>query len=298
MVMVKSQSRSRDSYHLAALIAHQYLLDGDEAALAAEAEERTPRRRRSLIAVGAMAAAVIAVLGAVYLFSNRGDSRLTFKQGELFYSVPVTEDEARRVGEYLVQRQIFSDEQRSTVQFHQVEGQYRLQFVISPEYVDDPVTAIEFGMVGRHIAAELLGGKPVEVNFTDAHLKLIKVVPLSAIIMFGKSELYYSEPVTDTEANSVGNQLVKAGYFNDSQAAAVHIARENDAFQLKFVINPAYKDDPGIKAAFIELSRGIASDALKGHPVVLHLCDGSFHTLYSERLTYGPTGLTLFYNRS
>ena len=404
MVMIRSRSRSRDSYHLAALIAHQYLLDGDKAALAVESEKQAPRRQRSLIAVGAVAAAVIAVLGAVYLFPNRGDSRLTFKQGELYFSEPVTGEEARRVGEYLVQQQIFSDEQPGTVQLHQEQGKYRLRFVISSEYIDNPFTAIEFGMIGNQIARDVLGGLPIEVGFIDGQLNLVKVVPLSAlmkfgkgelyytepvnreeanrvggyllqqqyysdeqestvwllqeggkyrlrfvisqeyaedpftalqfgifgnqiardalagkrievefadgqlnliktvppsaILKFGKSELYYSEPVTDAEANSVGNQLVEAGYFNEGRAASVHIARENDAFQLKFVINPSYKDNPGIKAAFTELSRGIASDALGGRPVVLHLCDGNFTTLHSERLTYGPMGLTLFYNRS
>jgi hypothetical protein len=509
MVMVRSRSRSRDSYHLAALIAHVHLLDSDKGALAVDADEQAPRRR-SLVAVGALAAAVIAVLGAVYLFSERGDTRLAFKQGELYFSKPVTEDEARHVGEYLVREQYFSDEQGSTVLLHQEQGRYRLQFVISPEYADDPLIAIVFGMIGKQIADDVLAGKPVEVGFTDdslkpimsvpltdlmmfdtselyytepvsrneAHrvgeilvrqeifsadrkntmyiqyeqgryrlrfvtspeyvkdpltaihfgivgkqiaddviggkpielglyddqLKLVKAVPLSArmmfgkgelyytvpvtreearrvgeylvqqqifsdeqestvwllheggkyrlrfvisqeyaedpitaiqfgifgnqiardalagkpievefadgqlnriktvppsaIIEFGKCELYYSDPVTDAEANSVGNQLVKAGYFNDGRAASVHIARENDAFQLKFVINPSYKDNPQIKAAFIELSRGIASDALGGRPVVLHLCDGNFTILHSERLTYGPMGLTIFYNRS
>jgi hypothetical protein len=390
MVMVKSQSRSRDSYHLAALIAHEYLLDPDRAVTAADADLAAPRFFRSLAAFVALAAVIGAVVGAVYLISEGGDSRLAFKQGELYFSEPVTEDEARPIGEYLVQRGIFSDNHGSTVQLHLEQGIYQLRFVINPEHVDDFFTALEFGIIGRHIATKLLGGKPVEVIFADNQLKpkkvvplsalmmfgkgelyysepvtsdeahrvgtilvqeeffsddwsstacfyfgqgryrlrlvispeyvedpftaiqfgfvgkqidrrvlagrpvdvefadeqlnLIKIVPPSAIMMFGKGELYYSEPVTAAEANKVGAWLWQSGYFSDDRGTSVHLSRKAGVFQLKFVINPSRQADPEVRAAFMDIGRGIAAEALDGHPTDMHLCDGNFTTLYSKRL--------------
>lgn len=284
MVMVRSRSRSRDSYHLAALIAHQYLLDPDNIALGADADEQAPRLRRYLVAVGALAAAVIAVLGTVYLFSDGGDSRLTFKQGEVHFSKPVTEDEARRVGEYLVRQQIFSDERGSTVQLHQEQGQYLLRFVISTKYAEDPLTAIQFGIIGSQVATDVLGGKPLEVGFTDDRLKLTRIVPSSAKMVFGKGELYYTEPVTATEAHAVGELIRQSGFFSDERQTSAHVCQEDGVYQLKFVIDPSYRDDPEIKAAFIELSHSIAADALGERPVVLHLCDEHLRTLQREDL--------------
>jgi hypothetical protein len=284
MVMIKSRSRSRDSYHLAALIAHQHLLDPDNAAENAAAREQVQRPRRSLVAVGALAGAVLAVLGALYLFRPPGDSRLTFKQGELYYGGPVTQDEARSVGEYLVQRQFFSDDRGSTVQLHQEQGRYRLRFVINSEYAEDPLTALEFGMLGSQIARDVLGGGPIEVGLSDVHLKPIREVPSSAMMMFGKGELYYTEPVTAAEAKAVGELLTQRGFFNFDKATSVYIGQEDGAYQLKFVIDPSRAADPEVKAVFLELSRGIDAEALGGRPVVLHLCDERFRTVQRERL--------------
>ena len=284
MVMVKSRSRSRDSYHLAALIAHQQLLDSDNVAQSAAARAHAPRPRRLLVAVGALAGAVLAILGAVYLFTQAGDSRLTFKQGELYYGRPVTRDEARSVGEYLVEKQFFSDERRITVQLHQERGRFLLRFVIKSEHAEDPLTAIEFGMLGSQIARDVLGGKQIEVGLSDDHLNLIRVVPPSAMVVFGKNELYYTEPVTAGEANAVGELLMQSGYFSDDRARSVHVGHEDGAYQLKFVINPSRAADPQVKAAFRELSRGIGVEALGGRPVAWHLCDDHFRTLQSERL--------------
>jgi hypothetical protein len=284
MIMVKSRSRSRDSYHLAALIAHQQLFDPEHVAQSAAVRERTPRPRRSLIAVGALIGAAVAVLGAVYLWTPRGDARLTFKQGELYYGGSVTQDEARSVGEYLVQQEFFSDERRSVVQLYQVQGRYRLRFVIKSEHADDPITAIGFGVLGSQIARDVLGGRPIEVGLSDDHFNPIRVVPSSAMIGFGKSELYYTEPVTAAEAYAVGDLLMQSGFFSDDTATSVLIGQEDGAYQLKFVIDPSRGTDPEVKEGFLELSRGIAVKALGGRPVMLHLCDDHFRTLQRERL--------------
>jgi hypothetical protein len=34
----------------------------------------------------------------------------------------------------------------------------------------------------------------------------------------------------------------------------------------------------------MDIGRGIAAEALDGHPTDMHLCDGNFTTLYSKRL--------------
>ena len=284
MVMVKSRARSRDSYHLAALIAHQYLLDPACCVPSDAASEHGLRFRRLRIEMGFLAGAVVAVLGAVYLFMQTGDSRLAFKQGELYFSGPVTRDEAHRVGEHLVQLQYFSDEQGRTVQLYQEQERYRLRFVINAEYAEDPLTAIVFGVIGSQIAHEVLGGKPLEVGLSDDRLNLIRVVPLSAKMLFEKGELYYTEPITAAEANVVGGLLMHKGFFNADRGASVHIGQKDDAYQLKFVINPSLANDPEVKAAFMALSRSIADEALEGRSVVMHLCDENFQTLQREGL--------------
>jgi hypothetical protein len=209
---------------------------------------------------------------------------MMFGKGELYYTEPVTRDEAHRVGEVLMRQEIFSTDRNSTAHLQYEQGRYRLQFVIIPEYADDPYTAIQFGMLGRQIADDVLGGKRVEVEFTDNRLKLIKIIPSSALIMFGKGELYFSEPVKAAEADAVGKRLMQSGYFNDDRPVAVYFTHADDAFQLKFVIDPSRATDSEIRSAFADLTRHVVGEALGERPVVLHLCDGNFATLHRERL--------------
>jgi hypothetical protein len=236
------------------------------------------------MAIGALAAAVIAVFGAVYLFSDSGDYRLQFNRGELYFNESVTEDEARRVGASLVQQQFFSEGDESTVQLQKEKGKYLLRFVIKPEYAEDPLVVIQYGIIGNQVATDMLGEKPLELGFIDGNFKLIRTVPLSALMMFGKGELYYSEPVTATEAHAIGELIRESGFFNNDNSSSAHVCQEDGTYQLKFVINPSIINDTETKSVLIKLCRGIAAEALGSRPVVLHLCDENLRTHRSEYL--------------
>ena len=281
MVMVKCRSRSRDAYHLAALVAHQQLLDGTSAPHREVAAVDAPWRRRSKMFAGALAAAAI---GAVYLLIAYSDSQLNFKQGVLLYNESVSPGVATSIGEYLVRRKYFSDEKAVTVQLHQEQGVYRLRFVIDPAHANDPLPNIEFGMMGSEIGREVLGGQSIEVALYDNQLQPIKTVPATTKLIFGKGELYFTDPIAVDEAREVGKQLQLNEIFGDDRGATVHFSREDGTYQLRFVINPSRAADSEIIDAFRELGGAIAVQAFGGQPVVVHLCDNEFHTLKRERV--------------
>jgi hypothetical protein len=298
MVMIKSRSRSRDAYHLAALIAHQQLLARDAAASTADAEEAAPSPRRTFAVRGAMVAASVAVLAAAYLLTTGDDApslqqvaitapednRLAFNGGEVYYGGQVSEEEARGVGEYLVREQYFTDEQPSTLELHYNDGSYELGFVIDAQYVEDPLTVIQFGTMGEEIARKILNGSSTIVVLYDEYLNPLRTVPLTAVAMFGKGELYYSEPVTAAEAKAVGELLLQVEFFSNDKATSVFLTHENDAYQLKFVTDTPQALDPELKAGFRELSRWVAVEALGNQALVFHLCDDHFRPVQSERL--------------
>jgi hypothetical protein len=284
MVMVRSRSRSRDAYHLAALVAHQQLLFGDAPVPAAAASTAKARPRSSTVTVGAMVAAVV-IVGAINLFQAPAYSVLPFGQGELYYGEQVTADEARSVGQYLVAQEYFSDDHPSTVQLHRDRDRYRLQFVIDPQYAERPLTIMQFGLLGGRIARDVLGGERLEVALADDRLNPIRTVPLTALLLFKQGELFYTEPVTAAEAQAVGELLVQTGYFDDDTGRTVALGGEDGAYQLKFVVDPARALEPEIVSAFRELSRLIVEGAaLGGRAVLYHLCDDEFRSLHSERL--------------
>ena len=281
MVMVRSRSRSRDAYHLAALLAHQQLLDGTKDPHLAIAAVATPRLGRVKKLAGALVAAAIA---AVCLLAANSDSQLTFKQGVLLYNASISPDVATSVGEYLVRQKYFSDEKAVTVQLDREQEVYRLRFVIDPAHANDVLPNIAFGMMGSEIAREVLGGQSIEVALYDERLQPVKIVPASAKLVFGKGELYFTHPIAIDEAREVGKQLQLNDIFRDDRESTVHFGREDGTYQLRFVINPSRAAEPVIIDAFRELSGAIAVQALGGQPVVVHLCDNELRTLRRERV--------------
>ncbi len=284
MVMIKSRSRSRDAYHLAAILAHQQLLDPMSLPDNATAYVAAAPRWGLRTALAATGAVVAAILAAAYIAGPAETSRLTFKQGELYYDQPVTEEEARGVGEYLVRQQLFSDDAPRTVQLALDQGVYRLRFVIDRAHADNPLVAIQFGAMGSGIARDALGGKPIEVGFVDPMLQPIKVVPATARLPFLKGELYYTEPITVDEATQVGQQLVRHETFRNDRETSVHLSREEGAYQLRFVIDPSRASDSKTLDVFSELTGAIAKQALGSQPIVVHLCDDEFHSLTQRRV--------------
>jgi hypothetical protein len=292
MVMVKSRSRSRDAYHLAALISHQLLLDPTGATQPDSPRECVQKGRSIGILVTGVTAAIALAVGLIFLFTPNYGNKLTFRKGELYYQNPVSQDDAGRVGEYLVACGFFSDEKSVAVQLAREDDVYRLRFVINPKSVDDPLANIIFGVMGSEIARDLLAGGPIEVALADEHLKPIKVVPGWGKLPFGKGELYFSDRVGPILARNVGQLLVQSGLFNDQKEASVFLGKEQDGYELRFVVDTSHPNDPEFKSAFTRIGQTIAARALGGRPVMIHLCDSMLNPLTSDRVESEVNALT------
>jgi hypothetical protein len=284
MLMVKSRSRARDAYHLAALIAHQRLLERGGQAEMVVPRRSISRTKVALIGGGAFAGLAAAIGLALLLVAASPDLQLDFGQGQLLYSLPVKSEEAKRVGDLLLQEQIFSAEHPATVQLHRDRDRYQLRFVIRPQFAQDPLTAIRYGVLGRKIGDEVLRGTPVEVTLSDERLQPIRVIPLSARMEFGQGELYYSEPVTVADAQAIGSTLLQLGIFDGSKRRSAHVGLEAGVFQVSFVVDPSRSGDPKVAEMFREVMRGIADALGDRGAVVVHLCDDRFRSLHRETL--------------
>ena len=116
-------------------------------------------------------------------------------------------------------------------------------------------------MIGADVSLAALAGAPIEVALCDAYLKPIKVLPQTTKLTFRKGELYYTAPVTEQEAHDVGKVLVDLQFFSDELESLVHLSRDGDANQLRFVVNPSRGSDPAVFAAFATLGGVIAENA-------------------------------------
>ena len=283
MLMIRTSSRGRDAYHLAALIAHQQLLDPDfnEERVGVRA---TPAARGRVKAVAAALAGAAAVFTSLYVLGASQGNRLAFQRGELYYNDLVTQEEAQRVGEYLVRQEIFNAQKAATVQLDKQQDRYQIRFVVDPALVEGTLANVQFGVIGSDIAQEVLSGMPVDVVLCDENLKPLRTVAPSARLEVGKSEILYTQPVTVDEARAVGKQLREIEFFTDERAASVHLGREEGAYHLRFIVDPSRANNSETVQAFSELARVIAAESLGAQPIVVHLCDQELRTLNRQRV--------------
>jgi hypothetical protein len=288
MVMVTSRSRSRDAYHLSALVAHHQLLGPLSAPQGVVARADARWLRRATVGFGATAIAAAVGLGAANALRSSHSTRLTFKGGELHYKTPITHAQASGVGEYLAQH-LSSENRRMVVQLDHDRDQYRLHFIVNPARGDDFLGTVRLGIVGPEISRDVLGGKAVEVLLSDNHLRPIKVVPASATLMFGKAELYYTAPVTADEASKVGQLLLDTGFFRDDREATAFFGWEDGTYHLRFVVDsPSRMADRETLDDLSKLGSGIAVLALDGQPLVVHLSDETLRTWHRIHVESQP----------
>jgi uncharacterized RDD family membrane protein YckC len=206
---------------------------------------------------------------------------LVFAGGRLYYAKPIAKEEAQRVGDYLVADQYLSGDGDLTVHLGRPHGTYELRFVVSPARVTESI-ALLFAKIGSDASRVALGGAVLEVTLCDDSFGPVKVLPQTRMLAFGRGSLYYGAPVTEAMARRTGAILRDFKVFNDEHEGAFFLGRDDDGFELRFVVNPSVISDPAVLAELRGLSGRIDKEALSGERVVMHLCDGELHSLKRE----------------
>jgi hypothetical protein len=236
----------------------------------------------------ALAGAAAVVLAGLYVAGSGHGNRLAFERGELYYNHPVTPEEAQRVGEYLVQQDIFNAQKGATVQLDKDHERYQLRFVVDPALAEGTLANVQFAVIGSDIAQNVLSGQPLDVLLCDDQLTPLRTLTPSARLRVGKSEILYTHPVTLAAARAVGRQLREIEFFADDRVTSVHLSREEGVYQLRFVVDPSRANDNETVEAFSEIARMIAGESLGAEPIVVHLCDRDLRTLSRRRIGEQP----------
>ncbi|MFQ5731118.1 MAG: hypothetical protein ACE5KM_04080 [Planctomycetaceae bacterium] len=93
---------------------------------------------------------------------------------------------------------------------------------------------------------------------------------------FKSGELYYTDKVTEAAANTLGQFLVKKGYFNDDKRVSVQLTRENDVYQVRMVVVDDYKSV--YPKSFQIMAAAISVEVFGGKTVEIHLTDNTLET--------------------
>ena len=118
---------------------------------------------------------VLAILLAFGLACNQYGEKLEFNGGELYYTKNVTEAEAKKLGEYLVEQKFF-DGKEKTVQLDKNSGTYQFRMVVVEDKRNDEATMDIFKTFASQMSADVFNNVPVELHVCNEKLETLKVV--------------------------------------------------------------------------------------------------------------------------
>jgi hypothetical protein len=101
---------------------------------------------------------------------------LEVNHGELYYTAAVSQEDAKRLGAFLVQEKIF-DGRPISMQLTKKGETAQLCFPVKPGFEKDAAYVASVHDLGVQISQQVFQGAPVEVHLCDNELKTLRVVP-------------------------------------------------------------------------------------------------------------------------
>lgn len=124
--------------------------------------------------------AIIAIIrGLTAIFGGGGfGTKLEFNKAELYYTKSVTADEAKRLGDYCVKEELFSDNKLST-QIDKNNGTYQFRMVLKKGSENEAALLQSAKLLADGMSREVFNGAKVEFYACDDKLKPVKLMASS-----------------------------------------------------------------------------------------------------------------------
>ncbi|MBA4250112.1 MAG: hypothetical protein C0425_01035 [Chlorobiaceae bacterium] len=106
--------------------------------------------------------------------TNHGE-KLSFNNGDLYFTNLVTFEEADRLGSFLVENRFFDGNQKSA-QLTKENNRYQFRMVVKEKFINDlsaELNAIDFANI---LSAEVFEGAFVEIHFCDESFNTLKII--------------------------------------------------------------------------------------------------------------------------
>jgi len=107
-------------------------------------------------------------------------TKLEFKKGELYYTENVTEAEAKKLGDYLLEQGYFDDTETRTVQLDKKDGTPHVRFVVKEEYQTSPKSIELFTPIGAELSKAVFGNAKIVVDICNETLETKQTITAAA----------------------------------------------------------------------------------------------------------------------
>jgi hypothetical protein len=203
----------------------------------------------------------------------------------------VTEDDAKKAGDYLKREFLPSNEKEASMQLTREGDVYTMRFVYDKKVYDTLKNVEEgFKMIAAGLSKEVFGGKKVDIALADKHFKDYKNIPYDEAVAkrmetpepvssdddtgLSKSDFdhdsagdvdFYWLGISDEEAQRIADYIVSNGSFSGG-TAEIYMTRENDRTVLRFPMIESARTDPAyldmVSKVSKEIKDNVFADAL------------------------------------
>lgn len=95
---------------------------------------------------------------------------------------------------------------------------------------------------------------------------------------FGKGELYYTEQITEEEAQKAGEFLLKNGILSEDRRNSIQLDKADSIYKLRIVVEDKFFTNDSADITFRGISTFMSLEVFDNKPVEVDLCDDQLKT--------------------
>ena len=222
---------------------------------------------------------LLIVFLAFVICRNYGE-RLEFNKGEIYYKSPITDSEAKKLGEYLIEKGFFDGNPKS-LQLVKQDEKYKIRFVIKEEMRERKNILNSLEQISALTSSAVFDDSPVEVDICDNRFNTvseIKGIKYGKSLEFGKDVIFYDESISKEHADNLGNYLISIGTFMDL-GIMIRLEKTDSVYLIHLPVQENMDEDPSYIEAVKIVAKAISEEIFSETQVDVHLCDDLFETL-------------------
>lgn len=179
--------------------------------------------------------------GSCNLFNDYGKKYKVNDKSSVYYKGDgVTEADAKKLGDYLLQGQYFDTKTDKAVQITKDGDTYVLHFVVDKDKLEKNRDAVgTFWRLQYTISEDVFNEKPIKIILADDHLKDIQ--PVGGIAKYnvktGNDIFYNEDDFKKSDIEALGKLMVDQGYFNGTGEKQIYVTKEDGTNMVRFIVN-------------------------------------------------------------
>jgi hypothetical protein len=223
--------------------------------------------------------------------------------GEVYYKGDgVTENDAKKTGEFLKQAGYFSSGKGASIQISKEGEEYTISFVYNKNVYDSLKEADGlFKILAVKASKEVFDGKKVNVALTNNHFKSYKTIPFDEAmaktleepvkedVAFNTNNFdhdktgdvdFYWKGISDEESKTIADYIVKNGSFSGG-TSEIYITKEGGRYVLRFPVIESARTDASYLATVEKISKEIKDNLFAHVPYSFIVTDEQMNTIKS-----------------